>query len=84
MEENISTLALFRCTEKQYAESFCKRGNMKFNTPKYWIDIEKEEGKGRGDISEGVYALNHFLDVNNLFISRNARQNVQCETIYIS
>lgn len=73
------TLALFRCTEKQYADSLCTTGNMKFNTPQYWIELEKKEGKGRGDSLEGVYAASHYLDVKTLIESNSLRENIQRE-----
>jgi hypothetical protein len=83
---HFKTLALFRCTEKQYAESFCTYGNMKFNTPQYWIELEKKEGKGRGDSLEGVYSASHMLDINTIKESNSLRKNIHREvkngTIY--
>jgi hypothetical protein len=72
---------LFRCTENQYANSFCKEGTIKLNAPKYWIDLEKEEGKGRGDVLEGVYASFSFLDTDNILYYRNFRNNVSGHTV---
>jgi tetratricopeptide (TPR) repeat protein len=46
-----STLMLFRCTKRKYAEQFVE-GNLYFGTSRDWINIEK---KGQGDILEGVY-----------------------------
>lgn len=79
--EQLRTLALFRCTEKQYAQSFCTTGNMKFNTPQYWIDLEKKEGKGRGDLMEGVCASSNMFDINTLLRCQTLRQNIYPETI---
>ncbi|MGL6107644.1 hypothetical protein [Romboutsia sp.] len=72
---------LFRCTERQYAKSFCETGNMKFNTPGYWIELEKEEGKGRGDLLEGVCASFHKDDIPMLAQLRDIRENICGETI---
>ncbi|KKX99936.1 hypothetical protein VN21_16940 [Paraclostridium benzoelyticum] len=72
---------LFRCTERQYAESFCEKGNMKFNTPGYWIELEKEEGKGRGDLLEGVCASVHKEDIPMLAQLKDIRENICGETI---
>ena len=72
---------LFRCTERQYAESFCEKGNMKLNTPRYWIELEKEEGKGRGDLLEGVCANVHKDDIPRLVQLKDIRENICGETI---
>ncbi len=72
----INTLMLFRCTEQQYAESFCNTGSMKFNTPQYWIDIEKKYCKGRGDLHEGAYSSFNAFDNSDLSIYKKLRKNV--------
>lgn len=77
----LRTISLFRCTEKIYAEQFCKTGNMKFNTPKYWVELEKKEGKGRGDILEGVYAASNIFDIPTLTTCAFLRENSYGETI---
>ncbi|EOU2050679.1 MAG: hypothetical protein E6610_07500 [Clostridium perfringens] len=77
----MKTLLLFRCTEKKYADTFCKYGSMKFNTPKYWIELEEKEGKGRGDSLEGVYLANNFLNIEELLQLRRLRNNVYTKTI---
>lgn len=74
-----NTLAFFRCTEKQFADAFCTNGNIKFNTPKYWIELEAKEGKGRGDSLEGIYSSVHMLDVNTIIESNSLRSSIQRE-----
>lgn len=76
---DFSTIALFRCTEKQYADSFVTMGNMKFNTPKYWVELEQTEGKGRGDSLEGVYSVSHIYDINTIKESNAIRKNIHRE-----
>ena len=39
-----STITLFRCTKKQYAEDL-KKGKIKFSQPHVWIDEEKSGNK---------------------------------------
>lgn len=72
---------LFRCTEYQYAKSFLDNGCIKLNTPKSWIELEKSEGKGRGDLLEGIFAFTKFYDVNNVMSFKDQRQNTICESI---
>lgn len=79
--KHLNIINLFRCTERQYAESFCQKGNMKFNTPRAWIEMEKKEGKGRGDLLEGVFANLHKNDISRLVQLKNMRQNICGETI---
>ncbi len=50
------TLMLFRCTTLNFAEKFLNTGNVRFATPKEWIDVFKKDGNGRGDLTEGTYA----------------------------
>lgn len=79
--EQLKTKCLFRCTERQYADAFCATGNMKFNTPQYWIDLEKSEGKGRGDLLEGMYLMTNMLDVKTILENKNIRKNAKSEII---
>lgn len=51
---NFSTILLFRCTKRKYAESFVK-GKIFFNQPKNWIQIAKDGNKGQGDVLEGTF-----------------------------
>lgn len=51
---SFSTMMLFRCTKKRFAEEF-RKGKIFFNKPKNWIQIEKDGNKGRGDILEGTF-----------------------------
>lgn len=49
---DFSTIMLFRCTKRKYAEDFIK-GKIHFNQPKNWIKEEENGNKGRGDCTEG-------------------------------
>lgn len=51
---NFSTIMLFRCTRRKFAQSF-KEGKIYFNQPKNWIKEEINGNKGRGDILEGTF-----------------------------
>lgn len=60
MSQTEKVIWMFRCTEYQYAKSFVETGTMKLNTPKKWIEMEQSEGKGRGDLLEGIFATTAF------------------------
>ncbi len=77
MDEITQIYWLFRCTEKQYAESFCSKGTIKLNTPKFWIELETKEGKGRGDLLEGVYCSFPTYDIQSYLVLRELRDNVK-------
>ena len=68
-EGDFNTLMLFRCTTLNFAEEFLKTGNVRFATPKEWIDVFKKEGNGRGDLTEGTYAglLKYNEETINLY-----------------
>ena len=61
---NFSTILLFRCTKRKYAESFVK-GKIFFNQPKNWIQIEKDGNKGQGDVLEGTFLSAQENDNSN-------------------
>ena len=65
---NFSTILLFRCTRKKYAESFV-RGEIFFNQPKNWIQYEKDGEKGRGDLLEGTFFSTNANDTSE-FITK--------------
>ena len=65
---NFSTILLFRCTKRKYAESFVK-GKIFFNQPKNWIQIEKDGNKGQGDVLEGTF-LSAKENDNSNFIKK--------------
>jgi hypothetical protein len=77
MDEITQIYWLFRCTEKQYAESFCSKGTIKLNTPKFWIELEMKEGKGRGDLLEGVYCSFPTVDIQRFLHLKGLRDNVK-------
>ena len=54
-----TTLMLFRCTKRKYAEGI-QAGSLYFGCPENWIRMEKEGNKGQGDILEGA-----FMSVKN-------------------
>lgn len=72
---------LFRATESVYAKQFCEHGTIKFNTPRRWIQLEAEEGSGRGDIKEACFSAYDLLDVYNIINSSRARESVSMKTI---
>lgn len=72
---------LFRCTEYKHAETLINEGCIKLNTPKVWIECEKIDGKGRGDLLEGIYAFTKVHDIQNVLSFRKKRENVVAETI---
>ena len=78
---SFKTIGLFRCTEKKYADLFCKNGTIKFGTPRTWIDLEKSEGKGRGDSKEGISAIIPCLDYDNIVAFYNMRPDTVGEMI---
>ena len=78
MSEN-NILWLIRCTKYQYAKDFIDSGTIKFNTPEYWIEVEKKEGKGRGDIQEGIFASAPAYDFNKRLLYHKIRDNVVTE-----
>ncbi len=49
-----STIQLFRCTKREYAEQFCQ-GKLYFGSPADWVEMEKQGNRGQGDILEGVF-----------------------------
>ena len=51
---DFSTLMLFRCTKREYAEQLCQ-GQIFFGAPQNWIEEEKRGNKGQGDLLEGVF-----------------------------
>ena len=55
---SFSTLMLFRCIKRKYAEKF-RQGQIYFGSPKTWIELEQSGNHGQGDLLEGV-----FLSVN--------------------
>ena len=70
---NFSTILLFRCTRRKYADSFVK-GKIFFNQPKNWIQIEKDGDKGQGDVLEGTFLSVKEGDNSN-FIERLKKDN---------
>ena len=65
---SFSTILLFRCTKRKYAESFVK-GKIFFNQTKNWIQIEKDGNKGQGDVLEGTF-LSAKENDNSNFIKK--------------
>lgn len=72
-------LWLIRCTKHEYAKQFLDEGVIKFNTPFNWIELEKSEGKGRGDLLEGIFASAPTHDFNKRMVLYKLRENVITE-----
>ena len=51
---DFSTLMLFRCLPRKYAEPFLQ-GRIYFGFPGDWIAKEENGNKGQGDLLEGVF-----------------------------
>ncbi|RNB82104.1 hypothetical protein EDM59_21065 [Brevibacillus nitrificans] len=58
--------SVFRCTTQKYAETFLKKGEIKFSTPSSWVKYAFEKGEGRGDKLEGTMATFHAFDIEHL------------------
>lgn len=65
---NFSTLMLFRCTQKQYGQSFMD-GKFRFSQPKDWIKNDDEANKGIGDKLEGIFLVANKND-NSSYITQ--------------
>ena len=76
---NFSTLLLFKCTKKKYANSFIN-GKLKFNKPRVWIKEEENGNKGQGDLLEGVVLSSEKKD-NSEFI-KSLKDNKRLEYFY--
>lgn len=59
-------ISVFRCTTQKYAESFLKKGEIKFNTPSSWVRYALEKGDGRGDKLEGTIAMFNMFDIERV------------------
>ena len=51
---DFSTLMLFRCTKRVWAEQF-QKGQIYFGSPQEWITLEEKGKKGQGDLLEGAF-----------------------------
>lgn len=66
--------AVFRCTTQDYAEKLLTKGEIKFNTPDFWVKYAFEKGEGRGDKLEGTMATFHIDDIDSM-IELNEKYN---------
>lgn len=55
----------FRCTKKEFAESFVNKGAIKFNSPESWVNEASVKGEGRGDRLEGTIAACNHSEIEN-------------------
>lgn len=58
-------LMVIRCMKQKYAIPFFEEGQIKFSTPRSWVEWAKEHGEGRGDLLEGTMATFHAFDLEN-------------------
>lgn len=72
---NFSTILLFRCTRRKYAELFVK-GKIFFNQPKNWIQIAKNGNKGQGDTLEGTFLSAKENDNSNFIENLKKDRNL--------
>ena len=56
---------VFRCMKQKDARPFFEKGQIKFGTPRSWVEWEKEHGNGRGDQFEGTLATFNIFDVEH-------------------
>ena len=49
-----TTLMMFRCTKRKYAEQF-QKGEIFFGAPRNWVQMELDGNIGQGDILEGTF-----------------------------
>ncbi|MGN7409860.1 hypothetical protein [Sporosarcina sp. SAFN-010] len=61
-----SFTSVFRCTSQKYAETFLKKGEIKFSTPSSWVKYAFEKGEGRGDKLEGTLATFNIFDIDRV------------------
>lgn len=73
---DFSTLSLFKCTKRDYAEQFC-HGQLYFGTPRNWIDFENKGNIGQGDLLEGVFLACDIKD--NSDIIKELKTNSEIE-----
>lgn len=64
--KSIDYFLALRCTTHKYAKDFVEKGEIKFSTPKSWVEYEEKYGKGRGDTLEGTFACCNLLDYENM------------------
>ena len=56
---------VFRCMKQEYARLFFEKGQIKFSTPRSWVEWEKKHGDGRGDQLEGTLATFDIFDAEH-------------------
>lgn len=71
--------AIFRCTKAKHANNLVNRGTVMFNCAKAWADMEKKNGKGQGDLYEGVFAACRILDVPSILYYCQQYNDVETE-----
>ena len=64
--ENLDNFSMvFRCMKQEYARLFFEKGQIKFSTPRSWVEWEKKHGDGRGDQLEGTLATFDIFDAEH-------------------
>lgn len=54
-------------------------GTIMFNTARAWAEMERKDGKGQGDLYEGVYATCGLYDIPSIKEYHNAYEDVEPE-----
>jgi hypothetical protein len=54
--------AALRSTSVEYADGLINDGTIVFNCAKSWVEMERKNGKGQGDLYEGIFAACEPLD----------------------
>ena len=55
----------FRCMKQKYGRPFFEKGQIKFSTPRSWVEYAKKYGDGRGDQLEGTLATFDIRDIEH-------------------
>lgn len=55
----------FRCMKQKYGRPFFEKGQIKFSTPRSWVEYAKQYGDGRGDQLEGTLATFDIRDIEH-------------------
>ena len=83
---NFSTDMIFKCTKRQFAEDLLN-GNVFFNIPEKWIEMEEKSKKqGQGDSLEGTCLVTNRDDksdfISNLKINSKFEHFEKREHLY--
>lgn len=61
-DKEIHITGALRCAKTKYNIDFVNKGQIKFGLPRLWVDEGKNNGDGRGDVAEGMFATFNIYD----------------------